>query len=109
MGTIVMSGDALAAPIYLPEAGGPAPTWSGKSVYSLSKAEIEAVNVFATDEAWQLGFDTYRDGRPVLENPFHKGFLHGVPHALFGMFYRRGMKAAEVGIARQTTDYLFAA
>lgn len=108
MGTIVLQGDSLIAPVYVPDSGA-APSWSGKSVYSMNKAEIEAVNVFATDEAWQMGYDAFCDGIAELENPFHKGFLHGVPHALFGMFYRRGMKAAEVGFVRQPADVLFAA
>lgn len=108
MGTIVLDGDSLVAPVYLQESGN-APSWSGKSVYSLTKAEIEAVNVFATDEAWQMGFDTYRDGLTPIGNPFHKCFLHGVPYALFAMFYRRGMKAAEVGFVEPQAEYLFAA
>ncbi len=108
MGTIVLHGDSLIAPVYLPDSG-PTPSWSGKSVYSLNKTEIESVNAFATDEAWQMGFDAYRDGLTPIENPFHKNFLHGVPYALFTMFYRRGMKAAEVGFVQPQTEYLFAA
>lgn len=108
MGTIVMNGDDLNAPVYLPETGA-APSWSGKSVYSLTKAEIEAVNTFATDEAWQIGYDMQRDGLPPAENPFHKGFLHGVPYALFAMFYRRGAMAAKVGAMGVPVEHLFAA
>ena len=70
MGTIVMPGEALFAPIYLP-ASGIAPGWSGKSVYELSQKDLEEVNSFCLDDAWEMGYEDSMDGRAERENPFH--------------------------------------
>ena len=108
MGTIVMPGEAIFAPIYIPTEG-KIPSWSGKSLYELSKAEIEAVNVFATDEAWQMGYDDVCDGKDARENPFHRSFLHGVPYSLFSLFYRRGVAAGNHNTFGSDMGRLFAA
>lgn len=75
MGTIVMPGEALFAPIYLP-ASGIAPSWSGKSVYELSQQDLEEVNSFCLDDAWEMGYEDSMDGRAERENPFHRAFLN---------------------------------
>lgn len=108
MGTIVMSGEAHRAPIYMPDSE-TGPSWSGKSVYELNKAEIEAINGFATDEAWQMGYDDVCEGIKARGNPFHRGFLHGVPFALFALYYRRGSAAGNRKALGTDLGELFAA
>lgn len=92
IGSIVMDGDAQTAPVYLPLSG-VSPAWSGKAASDLNKALVEQITEFATDEAWRMGYEDFRAGREDRPNPFHRVFLHGVPHAMFAMFYRRGIKA----------------
>lgn len=77
------------APIFLP-AIGEEPTWSGKSIFELSKAEIEAISMFCMDAAFEMGMEDYVEGRRETKNPFHPRFLNGVPHSIYATYYRRG-------------------
>ena len=51
MATIVLNGGPDNAPVYIPDSGIP-PSWSGKSIYELSRMELEAIANFTMDVAY---------------------------------------------------------
>lgn len=105
---IVLKGAPDCAPVYLPEEGLP-PAWSGKSLYDLSRSDIEAISQFCMDEAFEMGVDEVIDGVPALENPFHPRFMYGVPHATFSTYYGRGRCQAAGSYSVAVQPMLFAA
>ena len=107
MGTIAIEGAADFAPVYVPDEKSP-PSWAGKSVFELTRQEIDAINTFCVDEAWEMGYDDAVDNTP-RDNPFHRRFLHGVPCALFALHYRRGSMAASGTGLHESAGVLFAA
>jgi hypothetical protein len=68
MGTIIMKGDALFAPIYLP-ASGIAPSWAVDK--SCPGRIWRRLNAFCLDEAREMGYEDSMGGRAERENPFH--------------------------------------
>ena len=93
MATIVLNGEPDHAPVYIPDSGNP-PSWSGKSIYEMSRMDLEAIASFSMDVAYELGKDDFLEDRPETPNPFHQRFLMGVPHSTFDTFYRRGQVLA---------------
>ncbi len=87
--TIVMSGGPENAPVVLSDSG-KSPSWSGKSIYDLSRQELESIALFTMDEAYELGKEDFIQDRPMTDNPFHPRFMQGVPHDTFHTFYQRG-------------------
>lgn len=103
MATIVLSGGPDHAPIYIPNSGNP-PSWSGKSIYEMSRMDLEAIASFSMDVAYELGKDDFLEDRPETPNPFHQRFLMGVPHSTFDTFYRRGQVLA-IGSFSASLDF----
>jgi hypothetical protein len=103
MATIVLSGGPDHAPVYIPDSGNP-PSWSGKSIYEMSRMDLEAIASFSMDVAYELGKDDFLEDRPETPNPFHQRFLMGVPHSTFDTFYRRGQVLA-VGSFSASLDF----
>ena len=83
---------------------GAAPVWSGKTRSELTRGDLDDMLAFCMTEGQQIGYDDYRFCRPVRINPFHRRFLHGMPHLYFKSFYeigRREAKEAHALIAEQ--------
>ncbi|WP_126448069.1 hypothetical protein [Sulfuricystis multivorans] len=93
MPAILLSGDPEHAPIYIPDSGLP-PAWSGKSIYELTKTDLDAIANFTMNEAYELGKEDFLEDRHETPNPFHRRFLMGVPRSIFETFYRRGQVLA---------------
>lgn len=103
MATIVLNGGPDNAPVYIPDSG-ITPSWSGKSIYELSRMELEAIANFTMDVAYEMGKDDFLEDRPETPNPFHRRFLMGVPRTTFETFYRRG-QALAVGSFSASLDF----
>lgn len=103
MATIVLNGGPDHAPVYIPDSGNP-PSWSGKSIYEMSRMDLEAIASFSMDVAYELGKDDFLEDRPETPNPFHQRFLMGVPRSTFDTFYRRG-QALAVGSFSASLDF----
>ena len=76
-------------------AGVAAPVWSGKTRSELTRPDLDDMLAFCMKEGQRIGYDDYRLGRPVRINPFHRRFLHGMPHLYFKSFYEIGRKKAK--------------
>lgn len=103
MGTIVLNGGPDHAPVYLPDSG-ISPSWSGKSIFELSRLDLEAITSFSTDDAYEMGKNDFIEDRPLTPNPFHPRFLLGVPHTAFETYYQRGQLLA-AGSWSASLDY----
>jgi hypothetical protein len=82
-------------------AAGLAPVWNGKSRSELTRSDMDDMLVFCMKEVRQIGHDDYRFGRPVRVNPFHRRYLHGMPHLYFKAFYQIGRKDAADQMSKQ--------
>ena len=69
--------------------------WSGKTRSELTRGDLDDMLAFCMKEGQQIGYDDYRFGRPLRINPFHRRFLHGMPHLYFKSFYEIGRKKAK--------------
>ncbi len=103
MPTIVLSGGPDHAPVYMPDTGNP-PSWSGKSIYEMTRMDLEAIASFTMDVAYELGKEDFLEDRPETPNPFHQRFLMGVPRSTFETFYRRG-QALAIGSYSASLDF----
>jgi hypothetical protein len=89
MDTIERSGDNENAPVIIkPE--GRCRCWSGKSVMTMTKFDLEDLYQFCMDGALELGIESVVAGEPEVANPFHPNFLLGMPFRTFNTFYQRG-------------------
>ena len=88
MDTIEMVGDAEFAPVIIKPEGRPY-CWSGKSVMTMTKFDLEDLYQFCMDGASEMGIESALAGEPEGPNPFHPNFLLGMPYRAFGTFYRR--------------------
>jgi len=81
------------------------PSWSGKDAEALSEEEQRQVFAYAEDAGERQGLtDAIRHldtaGLDQRSSPFHPDFLGGVPHAVWRMGYRRGIRQARAGRSR---------
>lgn len=88
MDTIETMGDAEFAPVIIKPEGRPR-CWSGKSVMTMTKFDLEDLYQFCMDGARDMGIESVVSGDPEDLNPFHPNFLLGMPFRTFGAFYRR--------------------
>ena len=88
MDTIEPMGDAEFAPVIIKPEGRPR-CWSGKSVMTMTKFDLEDLYQFCMDGARDMGIESVVSGDPEDLNPFHPNFLLGMPYRTFGAFYRR--------------------
>ncbi len=88
MDTIETMGDAEFAPVIIKPEGRPR-CWSGKSVMTMTKFDLEDLYQFCMDGARDMGIESVVSGDPEDLNPFHPNFLLGMPYRTFGAFYRR--------------------
>lgn len=93
METVFLPGTEVSAPTCLTSVA-KAPTWNGKRLQQLTKDELDDMLAFCMREGKKIGYDDYRFGRPLRLNPFHRRYLHGMPHLYFRSFYEMGRKAA---------------
>ena len=82
-------------------AGVAAPVWSVKTHSELTRSDLDDMLAFCMKEGQRIGYDDYRLGRPVRINPFHRRFLHGMPHLYFKAFYQIGRKDAADQMSKQ--------
>ena len=99
METVFLPGTEMSGPTCLTSVA-KAPSWNGKRLQQLSKDELDDMLAFCMREGKNLGYDDYRFGRPLRINPFHRRFLHGMPHLYFKSFYEIGRKKAKVAYDR---------
>lgn len=89
MDNIEKLGDAEFAPVIIkPE--GRCRCWSGKSIMTMTKFDLEDLYQFCMDSASEMGTESVVAGEPEAANPFHPDFLLGMPFRTFDTFYRRG-------------------
>ena len=88
MDTIETMGDAEFAPVIIKPEGRPR-CWSGKSVMTMTKFDLEDLYQFCMDGARDMGIESVVSGDPEDLNPCHPNFLLGMPYRTFGAFYRR--------------------
>lgn len=99
---VFITGTEEAAPVCLGADG--SPSWSGKRLKELSLSEMDRMLSFCMKVGKHLGYEDYRLGRPVRINPFHRRYLHGMPHLYFQSYYEIGMQTGKdmhAGIARR--------
>lgn len=101
---VTSAGTADQAPSFLTGIIG-LPTWSGKKLNEMTDAEIRDMCTFAETEGERAGWLDADEGKDVLRgelesNPFHRDFLGAVPHQLWRMAYRRGVRGATAGVRR---------
>lgn len=94
MNYVFILGTEECAPNCLATAGA-VPAWSGKTRSELTRGDLDDMLAFCMKEGQQIGYDDYRFGRPLRINPFHRRFLHGMPHLYFKSFYEIGRKKAK--------------
>lgn len=94
MNYVFFTGSEEAAPNCLAAAGS-APSWNGKTRSELARSDMDDMLLFCMNQGRQIGYDDYRFGRPVRINPFHRRYLHGMPHLYFKSFYELGRKQAK--------------
>ena len=89
METIEKAGDAQFAPVIVTAEGRPR-CWSGKSVMSMTRFDLEDLYQFCMDGAGEMGIESAVEGEPECANPFHPNFLLGMPFRASNTFYQRG-------------------
>lgn len=90
---VFISGSEEIAPNCI-AAVGSAPEWSGKSRSELTRMDMDSMLAFCMTQGKRIGYEDFRLGRPVRVNPFHRRYLHGMPHLYFKAFYVIGRKEA---------------
>lgn len=106
MDTIEKAGDAEFAPVIIKPEGRPY-FWSGKSVMTMTKFDLEDLYQFCMDGASEMGIEAALAGEPEGTNPFHPNFLLGMPFRAFGTFYRRAWLQASGSWREAQTVCLF--
>ena len=79
MDFIFYQGTEETAPVCIAMVG-VAPAWQGKDRAELTKSDMDKMLEFCIREGKKIGYEDYCLGRTVLRNPFHRRFLHGMPH-----------------------------
>lgn len=84
-------GDDFAPSVLLSRFG--TPSWSGKSVHSLSASDVLNILIFCDEKGLEKGWTDCKYKAINLQPFFSKGFLCGIPRLLWASAYQDGINS----------------